>query len=332
MLLTAQTKLQDDIVMLKSVTSPDGRVLYDLLDIETGEFESNYFHMPVANEGEITLYLPASPEHELLAGNYELVLYTYKGQPICDAMAVIRTGPVDGNQAIDLNLWVASEAPALNTPEQLSVVEAEIRAAVDKILTQHSMQLGRVTFIDANPDQKAEYARSDDSYYAAICQTVADATSAGRAWNMALVDTYSLASDITREAEEVFGTSSLPGSVFAPGSLYSCGIISWEAHNGNYNELGATIVHEGSHFLGLHHTTEMDGETFDPFTDTPECQLEVYDMDESGDVDDTECENADGDNYMFWMSSSYFDSFVISPDQAWTLRRHPLFYSTDVTE
>jgi len=124
----------------------------------------------------------------------------------------------------------------------------------------------------------------------------------------------------------------LPGSVFAEGSLTSCGIIAWEAHNGDYNELGATIAHEGSHFLGLPHTTEMDGQTFDSFADTTECSLILYDANGNGEVDDVECENADGGNYMFWVSSKYLDRFAISSDQAWTLRHHPLFYSKGMTE
>ena len=334
MLLSAQTKDHSDIVMLGSITDPDGHLLYNLIDMETGEFESKLFTRPIQNEGEITIYLPASPDFELEAGDYELVLYTYEGKPICDAMAIIRSGPVDGIQTIDLNLWIASEAVNLNNPQEISFVETEIRAAIERILNQYEMRLGQIKFIPANAAQKEKYARSDDSNFTAICQSVVAAAGSGRAWNMALVDEYALLSpwEATNESETVLGMAPLPGSVFAEGSLTSCGIIAWEAHNGDYNELGATIVHEGSHFLGLPHTTEMDGQTFDSFADTTECSLILYDANGNGEVDDVECENADGGNYMFWVSSSYLDRFAISSDQAWTLRHHPLFYSKGMTE
>ena len=60
--------------------------------------------------------------------------------------------------------------------------------------------------------------------------------------------------------------------------------------------------------------------------DTPECPANQYDGDDDGVVDQFECENVGGDNYMFWGSEGLTTDFVMSEDQAWALRRHPLFY------
>ena len=84
--------------------------------------------------------------------------------------------------------------------------------------------------------------------------------------------------------------------------------------------------------VDLHlHTTESDGRVFDLFADTPDCSAEVYDDDASGEVEDSECAQAGSDNYMFWQSSGIVKHFTISPEQAWTIRRHPLFYQLEST-
>ncbi len=259
------------------------------------------------------------------------MLYTDGGQPICDATAVIRSGSALGTQAIDLNLWVLSEAPEANQPEYRARLQTDTPAAINRILNQQNMQLGTMRLFEASPDEKARFARSDESDLSAICQTMAMQVGSGRAWNMALVDNYQLFLGDKGESESVFGMAPLPGSAFASGSLNSCGVIAWEMHKGDYNELGATIVHEGSHFLGLPHTTESNGLVFDLFADTPNCPAEVYDADESGEVEDSECAQAGADNYMFWQSSGVVKNFTISPEQAWAIRRHPLFYPLEAS-
>jgi hypothetical protein len=68
---------------------------------------------------------------------------------------------------------------------------------------------------------------------------------------------------------------------------------------------GATMAHELGHLLGLFHTTESDGQNFDPITDTPDCPASTYDTDGDGLVSADECVTADGANLMFWSSASF---------------------------
>ena len=331
LLFSAQTAAHDDIVVVESITAPDGELLYHLNDLSSADFSSAYFSQPLQSEGELTFYLPPVPQHPLRSGEYKIELYTAGGQPICDAAAVIRTGSALGTQAIDLNLWVLSEAPEVNQPEQRARLQADIRAAIDRILNQQEMRLGEIRFFEASQDEKVRFARSDENALGTICQAMALKVGSKRAWNMALVDEYRIFTEDNGEAEPVFGMAPLPGSAFAPGSPNSCGAIAWEAHEGDFNELGATIVHEGSHFLGLPHTTESDGIVFDLLADTPDCPAKVYDADASGKVEDTECAQTGADNYMFWQSSGVVQNFIITPAQAWTIRRHPFFYLQDAT-
>jgi hypothetical protein len=326
LLFSAQTAFHDDIILVESITAPDGEMLYQSSALSSTDFNSSYFSQPLHSEGELTVYFPPVPEHPLKHGTYEIVLYTARGQPICDAAATIRSGQVQNTQAIDLNLWVLSEALEANQPEQRDQLQTDIRNAIDNILKQQGMQLGMIDFFESSTEEKARFSRSDENALSAICQSMALHTGNTRAWNMALVDEYSMFIADDEEAESVFGMAPLPGIAFAPGSLNSCGVIAWEAHAGDYNELGATIVHEGSHFLGLPHTTESSGTVFDLFSDTPNCPAEIYDVDASGEVENSECTEAGSDNYMFWQSSGLVKDFIISPQQAWVIRRHPLFY------
>jgi hypothetical protein len=331
LLFSARTAALDDIVVVESITAPDGELLYHLSDLSSVAFSSVYFSQPLQSEGELTFYLPSVPKHPLQSGKYQIDLYTAGGQPICDAVAVIRTGSALGTQAIDLNLWVLSEAPELNQPDQRARLKADIRVAIDRILNQQEMRLGEIRFFEASQNEKVRFARSDENALGTICQAMALKVGVKRAWNMALVDEYRIFTEDNGSVEPVFGMAPIPGSAFAPASPNSCGAIAWETHEGDYNELGATIVHEGSHFLGLPHTTESDGVVFDQFADTPDCPAKFYDADASGQVEDSECTQAGADNYMFWQSSGVFQDFIITPEQAWTIRRHPFFYLQEAT-
>ena len=64
-------------------------------------------------------------------------------------------------------------------------------------------------------------------------------------------------------------------------------------------------------------------DVFDYFEDTPECHKRRYDDNDDGVVDTDECEDVDVENIMFWEDGES----NMSREQAWVLRRHPLFYS-----
>ena len=67
-------------------------------------------------------------------------------------------------------------------------------------------------------------------------------------------------------------------------------------------DIGRTLAHELGHYLGLFHTSEVDGLIIEPLPDTPECGFE-HDVDGDGYVLPEECEGAGADNLMFWAAS-----------------------------
>jgi len=75
-----------------------------------------------------------------------------------------------------------------------------------------------------------------------------------------------------------------------------------------------TAWHEADHFLGLAHSSETTGATWDFLTDTPQCMI----------VDDTSAECPDGNNFMF----NDTDMTTMSAQQAFLVKRHPLLKAT----
>ncbi len=78
------------------------------------------------------------------------------------------------------------------------------------------------------------------------------------------------------------------------------------------------LAHEVGHFLGLLHTTEMDGTVFEPLSDTPECDLATHDRDGDGVLLPDECVGVGPENLLFW--GGFAPGAGFSPRQAEILR------------
>jgi hypothetical protein len=129
---------------------------------------------------------------------------------------------------------------------------------------------------------------------------------------------------ISRSGGTLGYAAGVPGPVGAPDTSGSGVIVAVESHlteagRLDARELGSTIAHEGGHHLGLFHTTEASGGSFDVIGDTPECPRS-RDADGSGDVDADECAPLDGGNFMFWTAGSTLQT-AISAEQARMLAR-----------
>jgi hypothetical protein len=102
-----------------------------------------------------------------------------------------------------------------------------------------------------------------------------------------------------REVEGALGIAGgIPGAQALPGTEASGLAVSSDLLAGDI-ELGSVLVHETGHFLGLFHTSELDGTVLDPFDDTPACGPE-RDADRDGALVYRECLGAGAENAMFW--------------------------------
>ncbi len=54
-------------------------------------------------------------------------------------------------------------------------------------------------------------------------------------------------------------------------SIAGCTSAAVDIHNCGADEVAYIAAHEGGHFMGLYHTTEQTGDSFDPLSDTPTC-------------------------------------------------------------
>lgn len=80
--------------------------------------------------------------------------------------------------------------------------------------------------------------------------------------------------------------------------------------------VGHVLVHEIGHFMGLFHTSELDGSIHEPLPDTGECGPD-RDLDGDGFLLTEECEGAGADNVMFWAGQAS----GLSPQQGEVMRR-----------
>ncbi len=337
-IFSARTLDPDNLIVMSRLIAPNGTIIYDINSSLEDECTNNaHYSGSCGAEGEINIQLPSSPKFPLLSGDYELELYSM-GQPICDAATIIRADVspntlfTDEPQAIDINVWILSTAESLTIAGERNQMQKEIRESIDGLLEQQNMRLGKLNLFDSSPTDKAVFAQTDETSLSTLCQATAANTGTSRALNVALIDVFQEYYENEEDYLPVLGISPIPGMLFSPESQSSCVVISLEEHYGDYRYVGATIVHEGSHFMGLTHTTEADGSSFDIFDDTPECPLNIYDLDVSGEVEDHECLKADSSNYMFWQDSGNIDNYTISQQQAWAIRRHPLFYTQHLNQ
>ncbi len=125
-----------------------------------------------------------------------------------------------------------------------------------------------------------------------------------------------------REVEGSLASSGgIPGPIGVPG-LSSSGIaVGVEAAAGA--DLGRLLAHELGHFLGLFHTTELDGTVIEALGDTPACEDDA-DGDGDGLVSVSECRDRGGDNLMFWSAGA--TGTRLSPSQRSVLRRATILH------
>ena len=149
-----------------------------------------------------------------------------------------------------------------------------------------------------------------DSQYAAVSGTFTDTTTsalvsqgASDAVNLFFIEDYA-----GNEWSGVLGNAAgIPGSM-GIANAWNGVLNSLTAHaSGSTLDaqlLGETAAHEMGHQLGLFHTTEQGGTSFDILSDTAECPKSSMDNDSNGQMSAEECEGYGGENVMFWTAWS----------------------------
>ena len=331
-LLFARTANPLEVIYVSAATDPSGKDLYNP-DYDGTQNSTAQLVWPAApsNEGELTLFLPLTPVEMLLPGNYEFNLSTQEGAPICDALAIVRTATDPVPLVLDVNLWLVSDAPQLAAAAGRQLLEDTLRQSARRILEPHNLSIGTVHFGEASAAQRARLQRIPDTQYEELCSALKADMGSGYRMNVAVVDEYRVAFPEGAAEEPVLGLAPQPGAAIITEGRNSCAVVAWELMEGDTQELAATIIHESAHFLGLAHTTDEDGRSFDFLSDTPQCSAATADADGDKTVDVRECALFDANNLMFWQSGVEQAAVNLTAQQTWLLRRHPLFHPAPQT-
>ena len=186
------------------------------------------------------------------------------------------------------------------------------------------MGIGEITFADAPQaviDEYASIAAPADAPLTAlseVCLEMSETFGDDRSVHFVLVD------EITDADGEPSGTlgiaSGIPGATILDGMWTSCVLVTANLDGFGAAENAGTVWHEVGHLLGLFHTSESSGDSFDFFDDTSECAI-AKDANDDGFIDKFEC--PDGSNFIFYNS----EGTEVSVGQAALMGNHPLFHS-----
>ncbi|MCB9683902.1 MAG: hypothetical protein H6738_01890 [Alphaproteobacteria bacterium] len=133
------------------------------------------------------------------------------------------------------------------------------------------------------------------------------------------VITFFLVEEISSDGATILGLSGgPPGAAAVHGTSKSGVIVTTVDLQDEPTDVGKIMAHEGGHFLGLFHTTEMDGTRHDPLGDTPTCS----DGDGNGIANSAECAGKGAENMMWWTLTE--GVATATDDQSFVVRSNPV--------
>lgn len=224
---------------------------------------------------------------------------------------VSRRGPEEAT-TFDVNLVIASGAEISD-----SSLEAAL-TRMDELYSNFGITLGTINRYDVNGS--VTYYEPEGEDLNALRATRLE--SSPRAMNFFFV------ADFTESG--ILGMAAgIPGPIGVEGTYGSGVAVAVDSHRNSQGQIlttlmGETMAHEAGHQLGLFHTTESEGTSFDSIGDTAECPAS-RDADKDGTVSAEECEDLDGRNFMFWSAAS-FPQDGVSGYQGQVLGLGPLMY------
>jgi hypothetical protein len=341
-------------IVISKITDPDNNTIYKgNINFQThviDPIESIFVDSLYADEGDTSVFLPPTPRLQMKAGNYRFEIKRQDNEPLKKVEVFIKS--VETNENVDrlsykinMNVWVADpEITSNGDSEKLSFSDFKkkfrnsYKNTINQILAPHSLELDQINFYLANPAATIKYADLSEDQMAEACHEM----------NKVITDNFALNLGFMRSLTSGAGISPSPGNIMDKTASNGCFYVSHSAYIAN-EEVGFTeelaqqmmagnILHESAHFLSLEHPTEETGTDFDHFDDTPECDAATHDGRDNtedfgglipgtkdGIISDFECGRVGGaNNFLFYSGVFYYLPFVMSADQAATLRRHPL--------
>jgi hypothetical protein len=311
----------EDLMVIAEMTDPTGRQIYDFQD----SFGSEVRFFP--GRDHITQSVPTSPRTAPRAGTYRFKLIKDGSTARIGVTAVLKRAQGEpGEGDLDINVFFAN-LPDISASS--AAADRDLQAALETVRSvygQRGVHVGEVHYCDLPSEDQDRFAVIDSvkgpgaelgRMFATSGRAADLGCSAGQAINFFMVR------EIVggRAGFIILGISGgIPGPGAVHGTTHSGVAVTMAGFRRNPRQLGLTMAHEGGHYLGLFHTTEAEGQAFDPLPDTAECGSRS-DRDADGIVDNDECRSAGASNLMFWAAGDAAEQ--VTGDQGFIILRNP---------
>jgi hypothetical protein len=305
---------------ISKLTSPSGELLFDLDNYLTSKVRI----LPV-NDGDFGMLYPNSPRVAIAAGQYKFTIVNENGGGTGEVFALLKkstTGRLDGGK-LNLNIWFAG-VTVNKTTAPTSAKWQEAVTELKRLYATSGITVGQINYLDVPAAQAASFAVIDttdgkDSELRHLFELSAGAPN--NFMNFFMVKEISGA----EPGYIILGIAGgIPGIPFEQGTNASGVAVTAVDLDTDPKAVARTMAHEGGHWLGLWHTSESNGQMFDPLSDTPECPAS---RDANGDskVTSSECVGYGADYLMFWQAGP--TASTLSGNQGYVLARNPVVSS-----
>jgi hypothetical protein len=310
----------NEVMAFWKIYGPDDTLLLDALD-PIGSPVRGY-----PEYDSLTVQIPNTPDVPLQTGTYEFSIYREGDTLGAVWVYVVRTvRPQVQTSYLDVNFWFVGTPDLSAQSAQSSSKFNKLRNTFVNLMASYSVTVSQVNFFDVIGIAANKYTYvdvSDDGYevdeHAELVALSESLPSSNRGINFFFVQGFNGYSLLGK-------AGGIPGPPLLHGSYHSGVVVSmtdyyWYGANKAAAKVSETMAHELGHQLGLYHTTESDGSYHDPLSDTPQC---TDDWNEDGYVDAWECEDAGGDNLMFWSAGL---SSTLTDDQRYVIHHNAMMY------
>jgi CSLREA domain-containing protein len=311
-------------VVVYRVTDPSAVRIYDYPS------SSNIAKLlPTTLPGAFSVLLPNSPAIPWSSGawNYKLLA---SAPTTADVQALIKSplAALPASGTLNANLFFVG-VPGLSAAT--APVDANFQAVLanmNSVYAQIGIQLGTLTYIDITGADATAYTDLVDTDLGNLMKLSSNAQAADGAINLFFVHSITGGS---LSGYVILGESAgIPG-VPIRGTTGSGVAITMAGYPSGLGDISQTIVHESGHWLGLFHTTESGGTSFDPLADTPQCPKVPNDTNNDGVMQPGECAALDAPNLMFWTGIPALPNTLLTSNQQFVGVRNPVVNVTGTT-
>ena len=270
----------NSVVGFYSLTDPDGT---NILSSSSALY--NFSSGRTGGYGFASVLVPHTTNFSAKAGTW-----TFKNYANDRVKLTLRTGSTPSTATITVQPYITGTTWSAN----------DIASALSVMSTIYSNNGITLSVKDTITISESQYATISSSF---IDSTTSALVSQG---SEDTVNLFFIEDQPSSETAILGVSAGIPGTMSIASSWN--GVINYlSAHATgstlNSQVLGETVAHEMGHWLGLFHTTEAAGASFDPLSDTAQCPISL-DGDSDGKVYAEECEGYGADNLMFWTTWS----------------------------